>query len=165
VRAPLPRRIRFTGTVLVDRTVHSTERTDGLPGDRSERRGRGADLELSRTLTSSWGVSLLGHLRRDRDRTHGSSQTTWSAGPAARCAAGSRLRLDARTLYATTSQSGAYAPAGLYIEPVLGPRIAYNLLGEYRVRQQVSLTLSLTGEGRFRSRDLYTGSFELRSYF
>jgi hypothetical protein len=165
VRGPLPRRVRFVGSLTADRTVHVTRRTDGLPGDRSERRGHGADLELARTLTPVWGVSLLAHARRDWDRSHDAFQTAWSAGPAARCASGGRLRLDARALYSAASQRGGYAPAGLYLTPVLGPRIAYNLLGEYRLREQVALTLSLEGEGRFRSRDLYTGSFELRSYF
>jgi hypothetical protein len=165
LRAPLPQRVRLTGSLAVDRTVRSSARADALPNDRSERRGRAADLELARTFTARWGVSLLAHVRHDRDRTHDGIQTAWSAGPAARYAAGGRLRLDARALYATASQRGPYAPAGLYLQPVLGPRVAYNLLGEYRLREQVALTISLDGESRFHARDIYTGSFELRSYF
>ncbi len=165
MRGPLPRRLRFSGTATVDRSVRATTRLDGGPGDRSETRGRGLELEVTRTLGPTWAVSLLSRGRRDVDRTHGSSQGSWAAGPTARCAAGGRLRLDARALYARTSQNGLYAPSGLYLPPALGPSIQYDLQGEYRVRDQVSLTLSLQGERRFHGAAIYNGTFELKSWF
>ncbi len=165
VRGPLPRRLRFAGTATVDRSVRATERLDGDPGDRSETRGRGLELEVTRALSSAWAVSLLSRARRDLDRAHGATHGSWAVGPTARCAAGGRLRLDARALYARTAQRGMYAPSGLYLLPVLGPRVEYNFQGEYRLRDQVSLTLSFQGERRFRGADVYSGTFELRSWF
>lgn len=166
VRGPLPRRFRFSGTATVDRSVRSTTRLDGASGDRSETRGRGLEVEITRTLGPAWAVSLLSRARRDLDRTHDAAQDTWAAGPTARCAAGGRLRLDGRALYARTTQRGLYAPAGLYLPPPLGPRVEYDLQGEYRLRDQVSLTLSLQGQRRFGgAADQYNGTFELRSWF
>jgi hypothetical protein len=165
LRAPLALRLRLTGSAVVDRSIRGTERQDGLPGARSELRGRGLDVEIARTLGPAWGVSLLGRARRDRDRAHASSQAAWAAGPSVRRAAAGRLRLDARALYARSSQRGLYAPSGLYLAPAIGPRVEYDLLGEYRLRDRVALSLSLQGQRRFRGPDAYTGSLELRSHF
>ena len=44
-----------------------------------------------------------------------------------------------------SSQQGAYSPPGLYAPATLGRRIDYDFLGEYRVHDQVSLSLSWTG--------------------
>jgi hypothetical protein len=165
VRGPLPRRLRFSGTATINRSVRATTRLDGGPGDRSETRGRGLEVEFTRTLGPAWAVSLLSRALRDVDLSHGAHQDTWAAGPTARCAAGGRLRLDARALYARTAQRGLYAPAGLYLPPPLGPRVEYDFQGEYRLRDQVSLTLSFQGQRRFGGSDEYNGTFELRSWF
>jgi hypothetical protein len=165
LRAPLPMRLRLTSSILLDRSFRSTCRLDGLAGSSVEITGRALDVEVGRTLGPAWGASLIARARRDLEHAHGATQTAWAAGPAVRRAAAGRLRLDARALYARTTQQGLYAPAGLYLAPALGPRIEYDMLGEYRLRDRLALTLSLTGMRRWTGPDAYTGNFELRSSF
>jgi hypothetical protein len=86
-------------------------------------------------------------------------------GPTARYAAGARLRLDGRTLWGWSAQQGGYSPPGLYLAAPLGSRLDYDFLGECRVRDNMSLSLSWTGFKAPKRAAYYTGRFELRGTF
>jgi len=164
LRAALPLRLRGVATADMSWSTHASTRA-GAPGEfRSRGRGRGYELELSRSAGPGWTISLLGRHRRDVDLTSGGYQDNWAIGPVARCA-GSRFRLDARALTGRTEDVGTYAPAGRYLAAPLGRRLDYDVLGEYRVGERVSLSASLSGAKVESRRNTYTGRFELRSYF
>jgi len=110
-------------------------------------------------------VSLIGRGRQDRDVFRGGSQQVLAAGPSARCASGGKLRVDGRALWAHTAQHGAYQPGHYFIPPFLGNHLDYDVLGDYRLRDQVSLSLSWNGQLAAGRTAVYTGRFELRSYF
>jgi hypothetical protein len=167
IRCALPLRLRATATADVARAVQATRAasTDGRSDVyRSVTRGRGYEVDLSRALGTAWTVSLLSRHRRDADLTGGGFQDNWSAGPTARCA-GSRLRLDGRALYGRTEERGAYAPAGRYLVVPPGARLDYDLLGEYRVGERLSVSMTWSGAKIESRRNTYSGRFELRSYF
>jgi len=165
VRNPLWGRFRLTTSATTDGSTETALRSD--TGDRfgSRIRGRGLDLELSRALGPSWSVSLIGRSRQDRDVTRGGTQETVAAGPSARCASSGRLRVDGRALWARTSQSGLYQPGLYFTPPLLGNHLDYDFLGDYRLRDQVSVGLSWNGQVASGRGGIYTGRFELKSYF
>jgi hypothetical protein len=101
----------------------------------------------------------------DKDAVRGGSQSTWSAGPVVRCAAGGRLRIDARALWGSTERSGVYAPPGLVVAPVLGRRLDYDLLGELALRDRLQLTLAWNGAAIPGRAGSYAARLELRSSF
>ncbi len=88
-----------------------------------------------------------------------------AAGPSARCAAGGKLRVDGRALYAHTSQSGPYQPGLSFTPPLLGNHVDYDFLGDYRLRDQISIGLSWNGQVASGRGGVYNGRFELKSYF
>lgn len=164
LRGALPLRLRAMATADLTRALSASTRNDGMGEYRSLIRGRGYEVELSRPAGAGWTISLLGRHRRDADLTSGGYQDNWSVGPVAR-SAGSRFRLDARALQGRTEETGRFAPAGRYIASALGRRLDYDLLGEYRVGERVSISASLSGAKVESRRNTYTGRFELRSYF
>ena len=97
--------------------------------------------------------------------THGGTLDFWSAGPAAHCAAGARLRFDGRALWGQSTTRGLYRPPGLYLIPPSGSRIDYDLLGEYRLRERVSLSLGWNGIHSSSAPATYAGRFELKGSF
>jgi hypothetical protein len=164
LRGALPLRVRGVATADLSWSTHASTRDDDAGAYRSRARGRGYELELSRPAGPGWTISLLGRHRRDVDLTSGGYQDNWAVGPVARCA-GSRFRLDARALQGRTEEVGPYAPAGRYLATPLGHRLDYDVLGEYRVGDRVSVSASLSGAKVESRRNTYTGRFELRSYF
>ena len=164
LRGALPLRLRGVATADLSRNLSASTRVDGDGEYRSLARGRGYELELSRPAGPGWTVSLLGRHRRDVDLTHGGYQDNWAIGPVARCA-GSRFRLDARALQGRTEEAGRFAPAGRYVASTLGRRLDYDVLGEYRVGERVSISATLSGAKVESRPNTYTGRFELRSYF
>jgi len=165
VRNPLWGKLRLATSVTHDGTKETALRSDTGEQYRSRLRGRGLDLELSRALGPTWSVSLIGRGRQDRDLTGGGLRETVSTGPSARCASGGKLRVDGRALWARTSQSGSYRPGLSFTPPLLGDHIDYDLLGDYRVREQVSIGLSWSGQVASGRPGVYNGRFELKSYF
>jgi hypothetical protein len=165
LRHPLPGRLRASWSARADRAEQEIVRFDTDQGATSLLRGRGFEMEISKDLQERWSVSVLSRQRRDADITHGGVIDTWSAGPAARYAAGARMRVDAKVLWGETVQRGAYAPPGFAVLAAPGSRLDYDVLGEYRVRDRIALSFSWTGfqsKGRPSS---YTGRCELRGYF
>jgi hypothetical protein len=165
VRHPLPGHLRLTTSATTDGSTETALRSD--TGDRfgSRIRGRGLDLELSRSLGPSWSLSLIGRGRQDRDVTRGGLQEVVAAGPSARCASSGKLRVDGRALWARTSQTGLYQPGLYFSPPLLGNHLDYDLLGDYRLRDQVSVGFSWTGQVASGRGGVYNGRFELKSYF
>lgn len=164
-RHPLPARLRLSERVTIDRSRHESTRSDTPDRARSILRGRGAEVELSRAVGPQWNLSLLGRYRLDRDALRGGSQATWSAGPALRCAAGGRLRVDARALWGRTERNGIYAPPGAILAPVLGERLDYDLLSEWTMRDRLQLSLGLNGAAIPGATGSYNARLELRSSF
>ena len=78
---------------------------------------------------------------------------------------GGKLRVDGRALWARTAQSGVYQPGQFFTPPFLGTHLDYDFLGDYRLRDQVSLSLSWNGQLAAGRTGIYTGRFELKSYF
>ncbi len=73
--------------------------------------------------------------------------------------------MDGRALWARTSQNGSYRP-GLFLTPAfLGNHLDYDLLGDYRLRDQVSVGISWNGQVASGRSGVYSGRFELKSYF
>ena len=165
VRNPLWRGARLVTSASLDGSSQTALRSDTADRFESRSRGRGCDLELSRALGPAWSLSLIMRGRQDRDVTRGGLQETVAGGPAARCASGGRLRLDGRALWARTKQVGLYQPGIFFTPPLLGSRVDYDLLGDYRLRDQVSLGVSWNGQVAGGRNAVYTGRFELRSYF
>jgi len=165
LRHSLPMRLRATASAAYDWTVQSIRRPDTGTSYESHLRGRGFELEVARELRSSWTVSLLSRQRRDIDITNGGLFDLWSVGPTARYAAGGKLRLDGRTLWGWSSQTGCYAPPGLYVAAPVGNRLDYDFTGEYRVRERISLALTWTGYKAPSGPGFYTGRFELKGSF
>ena len=165
LRHSLPLRLRATASAAYDWTVQSIRRPDTGASYESHLRGRGFELEIARELRSSWTVSLLSRQRRDIDVTNGGLFDLWSVGPTARYAAGGKLRVDGRTLWGWSSQTGSYAPPGLYVAAPVGNRLDYDFLGEYRVRERISLALTWTGYKAPSRPGFYTGRFELKGSF
>ncbi len=165
VRHPLPLKLRAAATAAYDRSLESDRREDTGEDLRSILRGRAFELEVSRELRRDWSVSILSRQRRDIDMTHGGFFDLWSVGPTARYNLGSRLRIDGRTLWGWSAQQGSYSPPGLYLGAATGNRLDYDFLGECRVRDNVSLSLSWTGFKAPRRTGYYTGRFELRGTF
>ncbi len=164
-RHPLPVRLRLTERVTIDQSRYESTRSDTPDRTRSRLEGRGAEVELSRAAGPQWNLSLLGRYRHDRDALRGGTQATWSAGPALRCAAGGRLRVDARALWGRTDRHGIYAPPGAVLAPVLGERLDYDLLSEWTMRDRLQLTLGLTGAAIPGATGTYNARLELRSSF
>ncbi|HKW51106.1 MAG TPA: hypothetical protein VJQ53_05165, partial [Candidatus Eisenbacteria bacterium] len=165
VRHPLPLKLRASATSAYDGAVQSVRREDTGEDLRSILRGRAFELEISRDLRRDWSVSILSRQRRDIDMTHGGYFDLWSVGPTARYAAGSRLRIDGRTLWGWSEQQGGYAPPGLYLATPAGSRLDYDFLSECRVKDNVSLSFSWTGFKAPKRAGYYTGRFELRGTF
>jgi hypothetical protein len=165
LRHPLPAGLRGTWTVTYDRARQSIARDDSTDAYASQMRGRGAEGEIARELRGFGQISILARQRRDIDLTHGGYFDLWSAGPTARYGAGAKLRIDARALYGWSSQHGAYAPPGLYTTAPVGRRLDYDLLGEYRIHDRVSLSLNWTGFQAPNRPAYYTGRFELKGSF
>jgi hypothetical protein len=165
LRAPLWRNVRVTTAATLDRSAQRVRRTDAADRYESVLDGRGLEVELSRAVGRTWTLSAVGRGRRDRDASRGGVQETWAAGPAARCASSGRLRVDGRALLGGTSRGGAYQPAALYTPVLLGQRVEYDLLGEYRLHQHVSLNFTWNGQHTQGRPGFYTGRFEFRSYF
>jgi hypothetical protein len=165
VRHPLPGRLRAMASAAYSRSLQSVERVETGEQLQSLIRGRGFELEISREIRREWTVSLLSRQRRDIDMTHGGYFDLWSVGPTARLAAGPRLRLDARLLRGWSEQQGAYAPPGLYAPTTVGSRLDYDLLGECRLRDQVSLSLSWSGFKTPGREGYYSGRCELKGTF
>ncbi|MBI4364288.1 MAG: hypothetical protein HY568_02565 [Candidatus Latescibacteria bacterium] len=165
VRNPLWGRFRLTTDAFLDGSVQTARRTDTSGRSEARMRGRGLNLELSRSLSRAWALSMLARGRRDADVSNRGWQETLAAGPSARCAPGERLRLDGRALYARTGRGGSFQPAGLVTPAVSGRHVDYDLLGEYRLRDRVSLSLTWSGQLANGRGGAYTGRFELRSYF
>jgi hypothetical protein len=165
VRNPLWGRLRLVTDASLDGSVQTARRTDTIGRFDSRFKGRGLSLELTRSLGPAWGLSLLARGRRDVNVSSRGWQETLAAGPSARCAPGGRLRLDGRALWARTSQGGSYQPALLLAPAISGRHVDYDLLGEYRLRDQVSLSLTWNGQIANGRGGAYTGRFELRSYF
>jgi len=165
VRHPLPLKLRAAATSAYDRSLQSVRRDDTGEELRSILRGRAFELEVSRELRRDWSVSILSRQRRDIDMTHGGTFDLWSVGPTARYVSGARLRIDGRTLWGWSAQQGGYAPPGLYLATPVGSRLDYDFLGECRVRDNVSLSLSWTGFKAPKRANYYTGRFELRGTF
>jgi len=165
VRNPLWGRLRLTTSATTDGSTETALRSD--TGDRfgSRIRGRGLDLELSRALGPTWSLSLIGRGRQDRDVTRGGLQETVAAGPSARCASSGKLRVDGRALWARTSQSGLYQPGLYFVPPLLGNHLDYDFLGDYRLRDQVSIGFSWNGQVATGRGSVYNGRLELKSYF
>jgi hypothetical protein len=165
VRHPLPGKLRSSVGAAYNRSLQSIEREGTGEELLTEVRGRGFEIEVSREIRRQWTVSLLSRQRRDIDITHGGYFDLWSVGPTARFAAGPRLRLDARVLRGWSEQQGVYAPPGLYAPATFGSRLDYDLLGECRVRDHVSLMLSWSGFKAPGREGYYTGRFELKGSF
>lgn len=165
VRYPLPLKLRAAATAAYDRSLQSVRRDDSGEESRSILRGRAFELEVSRELRRDWSVSVLSRQRRDIDMTHGGYFDLWSVGPTARYASGARLRVDGRTLWGWSTQQGGYSPPGLYLGTPAGTRLDYDFLGECRVRDNVSLSLSWSGFKAPSRAGYYTGRFELRGTF
>jgi hypothetical protein len=158
-------RVRLAERVTVDRSRYESTRSDSPDRTRSRLRGGGAEVELSRAAGPQWNLALVGRYRLDRDASRGGEQTTWSAGPSVRCAAASRLRVDARAFWGRTDQRGTYAPAGSVIAPVLGERLDYDLLSEWSVRERMQLSLGWKGAAIPGRAANYEARLELRSSF
>ena len=165
IRHSLPMKLRATATAAYDWTVQSVRRPVTESTYESHLRGRGFDLEIARELRSIWTVSILSHQRRDVDMTNGGYFDLWSVGPTARYAGGGKLRIDGRTLWGWSSQTGSYAPPGLYVAAPIGNRLDYDFQGEYRVRERISLALTWTGYKAPSGPGFYTGRFELKGAF
>jgi hypothetical protein len=165
LRHPLPGGLRGSWTVTYDRARQSIARADSSEAYASQMRGRGFEGEVSRELRGFGQVSLLARQRRDIDLTHGGYFDLWSAGPTARYASGAKLRIDARALYGWSAQQGTYAPPGLYTTAPVGGRLDYDLLGEYRIHDRVSLSVNWTGFQAPNRPGYYTGRFELKGSF
>ncbi|MGH7682422.1 MAG: hypothetical protein ACRENN_10620, partial [Candidatus Eiseniibacteriota bacterium] len=165
LRHALPARMRATASAAYDRSEQSIERVETGDAIESTLRGRGFELEISRELRREWTVSILSRQRRDIDMSHGGTFDLWSVGPTARYSSGARIRIDGRMLQGWSEQQGTYAPPGLYAPAVLGRRLDYDFLGEYRVHDQVSLSLSWTGFKAPNQSGYYTGRFELKGTF
>jgi hypothetical protein len=165
LRYPLPGRLRAQGSLTADRAVQSVRRSDTGEEAQALTRGRGLEMEISKQLNPIWSVSLLTQQRRSVDMTHGGVLDFLSAGPTAHCAAGAKLRVDGRLLWGRSAMMGLYQPPGLYILPPPGPRLDYDFLGEYRLRERVSLSLGLNGVKTPQMPAFYTGRFELRGSF
>jgi hypothetical protein len=165
LRHPLPGKLRATASAAYDWTSASIHRTGAERDHESLLRGRGFELEVARELRSVWTVSILSRQRRDIDITNGGVFDLWSVGPTARYGTGARLRVDGRALWGWSEQQGSYAPPGLYVAAPVGNRLDYDFLGEYRVRERISLSLSWTGTKAPNRPGFYTGRFELRGSF
>ncbi len=165
VRNPFWGGMRLVTSVTTDGSTERALRSDTGESYGSRIRGRGLDLELSRPLGPAWSLSLLARGREDRDVTRGGSQQILATGPAARCASGGKLRIDGRALWARTSRNGEYQPGLYFGPPLLGNHVDYDLLGDYRLRDQISLSLSWNGQIAAGRSGVYTGRFELKSYF
>jgi hypothetical protein len=165
VRHPLPLQLRAAATAAYDRSLQSVRRDDTGEELRSALRGRAFELEVSRQLQRDWSVSILSRQRRDIDMTHGGYFDLWSVGPTARYSSGARFRLDGRTLWGWSDQQGGYSPPGLYFGTPAGSRLDYDFLGECRMRDNVSISLSWSGFKAPARPAYYTGRFELRGTF
>ena len=165
VRNPLGGGFRLVTSATMDGTRETTARID--TGDRyaSRLRGRGLDLEVARSLGPAWSLSWIGRGRRDFDLGQGGRRETVATGPSARCASGGKLRVDGRTLWARTSQSGSYQPGLGFTPPLLGNHVDYDFLGDYRLKDQVSVGFSWSGQVARGRGAVYNGRFELKSYF
>jgi len=73
--------------------------------------------------------------------------------------------VDGRTLWARTSQSGSYQPGLGFTPPLLGNHVDYDFLGDYRLKDQVSVGFSWSGQVARGRGAVYNGRFELKSYF
>ena len=165
LRHPIPGGFRGTWTATYDRARQWIARQDSPDSYASQMRGRGFEGEIARELRGFGQVSILARQRRDIDLTHGGYLDLWSAGPTARYAGGAKLRIDARALYGWSAQQGVYAPPGLYTTAPVGGRLDYDLLGEYRIHDRVSLSLNWTGFQAPSRPAYYTGRFELKGSF
>jgi hypothetical protein len=165
VRHPLPARMRLSGSVTADRAIQAVRRVDTGEEMQAVTRGHGMELELSKQLSPSWSASLLGQGRRSVDLTHGGVLDFVSVGPSAHCAAGARFRLDGRVLWGRSAITGPYQPPGLYVAAIPGNRVDYDFLGEYRLRERISLSLGLNGADTPQAPAFYTGRFELKGSF
>ena len=165
LRHSLPMRLRATASAAYDWTVQAIRRPDTGASYESHLRGRGFELEIARELRSSWTVSILSRQRRDIDVTNGGFFDLWSVGPTARYATGGKFRIDGRTLWGWSSETGSYAPPGLYVAAPVGNRLDYDFTGEYRVRERISLVLTWTGYKAPSRPGFYTGRFELKGSF
>jgi len=165
LRHPIPGGLRGTWTVTYDRARQSIARQNSSDSYASQMRGRGVEGEIARELRGFGQVSILARQRRDIDLTHGGYFDLYSAGPTARYAASAKLRIDARALYGWSAQQGTYAPPGLYTTAPVGGRLDYDLLGEYRIHDRVSLSLNWTGFQAPNRPAYYTGRFELKGSF
>jgi len=164
-RHALPARFRLTERFTIDRSRYESSRSDAPDRRRSTLHGRGAELELSRAAGPQVNLSLIGRYRGDRNLERGGSQSTWSAGPAVRCAAAGRLRIDARALWGRTGQYGSYAPPGSVVAPVLGDRLDYDVLSEWTLRDRLQLSLAWNGAAVPERASTYNARLELRSSF
>ena len=164
-RHPLLARLRLSERVTIDRSRYESTRSDTPDRALSVLRGRGVEVDLSRAAGPQWNFSLIGRYRRDFDSLRGGAQATWSAGPAVRCAAGGRLRVDARALWGKTERTGIYAPPGAILAPVLGERVDYDLLSEWTMRDRLQLSLGLNGAAIPGATGAYNARLELRSSF
>ncbi|HXF58895.1 MAG TPA: hypothetical protein VN539_03660 [Candidatus Saccharimonadales bacterium] len=165
VRNPIGAGFRLITSATMDGTKETAQRTDSGERYASRLRGQGLDLELQRSLGPTWSVSLIGRGRRDRDVTLGGTRETVAGGPSARCASGGKLRVDGRALWARTSQLGSYQPGLGFTPPLLGNHIDYDFLGDYRLRDQISVGFSWNGQVASGRGGVYNGRFELKSYF
>jgi hypothetical protein len=165
LRHALPGRLRARETVSADRVEQSVQRVESGAGIEALTRGHGLEVEVTKQLSPTWSASLLAQHRRSADLTHGGVLGFRAAGPTAHCAAGTRLRLDGRLLLGTTTVEGAYQPPGLYVVPALGRRIDYDLLGAYRLRERISLSMGVNGVKAPGAPSLYTGRFDVRGSF
>jgi hypothetical protein len=165
MRHPLPARMQLTGSVSADRAVQEVERVDTGQSIQDVTRGHGMELELSKQLSPAWSASLLGQGRRSVDLSHGGYLDFVSLGPTAHCAAGARFRLDGRVLWGRSAVYGLYQPPGLYVAAIPGNRVDYDFLGEYRLRERISLSLGLNGADTPQAPAFYTGRFELKGSF
>lgn len=164
-RHPLPRGFRLSERVTIDQSRSETARSDTPDRSRGRIHGRGAEAELTRAAGPQWNLGLLGRYRRDTDAIRGGTQSTLSAGPVVRCAAGGRLRVDARALWGRTDQRGTYASPGVVVAPILGARLDYDLLGELLLRERLQLTMTWAGAAVPGRASSYTARLELRSSF
>jgi len=62
-------------------------------------------------------------------------------------------------------EAGLYQPGVFFTPPLLGNHIDYDFLGDYRLRDQVSLGISWNGQIASSRNAVYAGRLELRSYF
>jgi hypothetical protein len=164
-RHALPVRFRLSERFTIDASRYESSRSDAPDRTRTELRGRGAELELSRAAGPQVNLSLIGRYRGDRDVLRSGTQETWSAGPALSAAANGRLRVDARAFWGRTERTGSYSPPGSILAPVLGQRIDYDLLSEWTLRDRLQLSFNWAGAAIPGRVGTYNTRLELRSSF